>query len=778
MFNFNSISVNDFLNIVKRSGSIDNRRTSSHTPQEGTRIHQQIQDSYLSNYTKEVYISHHVVIDGIDLDINGRMDGLITFNDQYIVDEIKTSETDFDKLDQSRIDRYFYQGMCYAYFLAFDKQLESVGVQLTYYQTTDKEITKTIKEFTFEELESFFYDLINDYKKWLHFLQQWQVTKNESMLHLTFPYQEYRLGQYDLSKIVYKSILSKRNLFIEAPTGVGKTISTLFPAMKAIPNLHINKIFYLTAKTITRSVVLETLQEFNQAQLRLKSVVFYAKDKICFLDKRDCNPDKCIYAKDYYDKLNACIYEMITSHDTFDKTLLEEYALKHEVCPFELSLDLSLFCDLIVCDYNYLFNPHVYLKRFFETKNNPYIFLIDEAHNLVDRSRDMYSASLSRHSMRQLINFKFRRKKLKQMVIDINEEIDSLLSNLNQEIQVNKQANFLLNHSLILLSEQLSKWLLDNQKNQYHEQVLEIFFEINQYIKISELYNEGYVTIIDKNKDTFIKQYCIDPHDLVKDNLDKALSSIIFSATLSPIAYYKDIIGGTKNDLEYIVDSPFDSNNFKIIVDETINTSYKYRERSASKLVETLKNYIDSKQGNYMFFFPSYKYLNDIYPLFEKVIDSNTLLIKQELDMDEQQREAFLDIYRNNKHKTLVGFCVMGGVFSEGINLKGDLLIGTAIISVGLPMINFEQDLIKDYYQHKNNKGFLYAYNIPGMNKVIQSAGRVIRTNEDKGSLLLIDQRFNQDLYASLMPQHWQHRLIASNNLQMINELQAFNNEI
>jgi len=771
MFNFNSLSVNDFLSIVKRSGSIDNRRTSSHTPQEGIRIHKEIQDAYLSNYTKEVFIAHNTIIRGIDLTIQGRIDGLIHFNDEYIIDEIKTSETDFNKLDQSRIDKYFYQGMCYAYFMAYEKELEEISVQLTYYQTTTKKIDKIIKKFKFEELESFFNELIKEYEKWLIFVDEWRKTRNQSMNEIVFPYPDYRKGQYDLSKVVYKSIVSKRNLYTEAPTGVGKTISTLFPAMKAIPKLNLQKIFYLTAKTITRSVVLETLEEFTNQDIRLKTVVFYAKDKVCFLDERDCNPDKCIYAKDYYDKLNNCLYEMITNHDIFDKEKLEQYAYKYEVCPFELSLDLSMFCDLIVCDYNYLFNPHTYLKRYFETKNNRYVFLIDEAHNLVDRSRDMYSSSLNKDTFSQLSRFKFRRKKLKEAIYHIIEVIDDIDNNLNQDKSIVKQANEVFNNTLLDLSEHLSKWLLDNQKNKNHDKVLDIFFQINEYLRITSIYNEGYVTIYSKEDTSFIKQYCIDPHDLIKDNLDKALSSIIFSATLNPIAYYKDILGGSKDDLEYIVDSPFKQENFNILINDSIKTTYKFRESSSDLVVDNLKEYIKHKQGNYLFFFPSYKYLNDIYEKFIQSNKEDMIILKQEGEMDEQEREAFLDIYRNNKHKTLVGFCVMGGVFSEGINLKGDDLIGVAIISVGLPMINFEQDLIKDYYQVKNNQGFLYAYNIPGMNKVIQSAGRVIRTSEDIGSLLLLDERFNQPVYQMLMPRHWSHRKNINNLLQLKDNL-------
>lgn len=773
MFDKSRISIKNLIEVVKRSGDIDNRRTSEHTALEGARIHRMLQKEAGDNYQAEVYLSYQTTLNDQPFVIDGRADGLIINDNQYMIDEIKTSEIPFEQIKANTLNMYWYQAMCYGFIVCVEHDLKQIDIQLTYYQTIDKEVTKTVKSFAFDELKEFVDGLLNEHAKWHKFVLDWNGIRNESLKTIDFPYPKYRQGQKELSIAVYKSIYAKKKLYVEAPTGVGKTISTLFPTLKAMSQGLSSKIFYLTAKTITRSVVVDAIKQFKKQDLKLKAIVIYAKDKICFLDERNCNPEACVYAADYYDKLNHCLYDLINHNDVIDLDIITKYAMQYQVCPFELTLDASVFMDLIICDYNYLFDPNVYLKRFFENKKNDYTFLIDEAHNLVNRSREMYSAIINLDS--------FNKAKV------IVKEDRSVLSRLNKVIIIIKdlakaQEQVMqayqhpfddLTYALFNLSEYLSLWLINHQDNQDLDVVLDLYFLILKYLKISDLYDESYVNYLEMKRDIIIKQYCIDPHDNLANMLEKGRSSILFSATFTPLEYYKNILGGSVDDLEYLTSSPFDVNNQKMIIHKNILTTYDQREGSASELVKTLKEYLQSKKGNYMFFFPSYKYLNDIYDLFIEEDIEDYQILKQDFEMSEQDREKFLEnFYHDNKD--VVAFCVMGGIFSEGIDLKGKALIGVAVISVGLPMINFEQDLIKDYYDAKNNNGFLYAYMIPGMNKVIQSAGRVIRDLDDKGSVLLLDRRFSQKSYASLMPKHWHQRLIATNSLQISNELCDF----
>ncbi|WP_423363931.1 ATP-dependent DNA helicase [Mycoplasma sp. P36-A1] len=771
MFDRNRISIRNLLDIVKRSGNIDNRHQSEHTALEGARIHRKIQSEAGSNYQSEVFLKYQTEMNGIPFIVDGRADGIITENNKIIIDEIKTSTTPFEAIKDNILDMYWYQAMCYAFIVADSNNLSEISIQLTYYETTEKKIDKVIRVYEYKQLKLFMDELLIEYAKWHKFVTEWRITRNNSLKEIEFCFEQYRKGQKELSIAVYKSVVASRKLYVEAPTGVGKTLSTLFPSLKAMGNDYGNKIFYLTAKTITRQVALDAIKQFSNQDIKLKTVLISAKDKVCLLDKRDCNPEKCKYADGYYDKLNTALYNLINENDIFDKDLIHKYALEYEVCPFELSLDVSMFADLVICDYNYLFDPRVYLKRYFEQKNSDYIFLIDEAHNLVDRSRMMYSSEIDLQSFIDAKTYFNNNKKIYKKIESIESYIYEIVDS-----QTTKEAAYglsfeQLNFILYDLSNLLSKYLIENQKYLDDDTPLELYFMVLNYLKISEFFNDDYITCCYIDNNVIIKQFCLHPNKMLAKSLAIARSSVLFSATFSPINYYKEILGGCKEDLHYLIASPFDQENQKIIIHKKIATTYALRNQYSIQLVNTLKSYVTTKKGNYMFFFPSYKYMNDI---FEQFKDESFEIIKQTKEMKESEREQFLAKFKEDNEKPIIAFCVMGGIFSEGIDLKGDRLIGVAIISVGLPMISFEQNLLKDYYDKSNSSGFLYAYQIPGMNKVIQSAGRLIRDHNDKGSILLIDSRFEKNDYASLMPYHWNHRLIASNHIQINNELTEF----
>ncbi|MDH6365104.1 Rad3-related DNA helicase [Enterococcus sp. PF1-24] len=776
--NKRKISVRKIVEFILRSGDIDSRRQSSHTPQEGAKIHRRLQKAAGEDYQKEVFLKiKETLPDKQSLTIEGRADGIFK-EELWVVDEIKTSETYFEQLDEGQIDLFFAQGQVYAYIYAKENELTEIQVQLTYFQTTEEIITRQRRTFTFDELTIFFKDLVQEYNKWLVFQEEWQAQRNQSLQALTFPYGEYRKGQRELAVAAYKTLRLQQRLFAEAPTGTGKTISTLFPAFKALGEGYGERIFYLTAKTITRQVALGALEDLAEAGGEAKSVILTAKDKICFLAERNCTPEHCPFAKGYYTKINQALWDILHQETTMSRPVIETYAEKYQVCPFELSLDLSLFCDVIVGDYNYLFDPTVYLRRFFEEPEDDYFFLIDEAHNLVNRSREMYSATISRASLQdfqqQLAKSHQGLQKSLKRTLQEFAKIEKIAEEDDWRYHHQKAPADSLINTLYSLSEVLSEWLLENPNDDSQEKALSCYFGILQFLRISEFYDDHYETTVEITyRDMLIRQFCIEPAPFLQQMLDKGKGSILFSASFSPLDYYQEVLGGGEEALCYRLPSPFEEKQQQILIANYIQTTYQQRQGSLMSIVAALGQMLAAKKGNYMVFFPSYQYLDDTAALFQEIFPNVKVLIQDTL-MNESEREAFLAEFVAEPQESLLAFCVLGGIFSEGIDLKGERLIGTAIVGVGLPQMNHEQNLIREYYDEKKSAGFAYAYQLPGMNKVLQAAGRVIRDMADYGVVLLLDQRFATYNYKKLFPLHWQGAQICSNEAELAKNLQNF----
>ncbi|MFV0561237.1 MAG: helicase C-terminal domain-containing protein [Enterococcus sp.] len=757
------ISVRNLVEFVLRKGSIDNRKTSSHTALEGSRIHRKLQKEAGEDYQKEVFLKTTVQLEGHLLTVEGRADGIFLREGQWVIDEIKTSEPRFEDLDPEQIEMYLNQARVYGYLYCHEQNLKEITLQLTYFQTTEELVTRKTEQWTIEKLDVFFDTLVKAYEEWLIFQENWRTVRNASLMALKFPYDDYRKGQRELAVAAYKTIRTKQKLYVEAPTGTGKTISTLFPTLKALGEGHTERVFYLTAKTITRQVAQDALVALKDVGASVKSVTLTAKNKICFFDEQTCNPDQCIYANGYYDRINEGLWDLLNNENQITREVIELYAKKHQLCPFELSLDASLWCDVIIGDYNYLFDPTVYLRRFFEeSSSEENVFLIDEAHNLVSRSKEMYSATISlqstQHAKQKLANnYKKVHRSLNKVIKEF-KKIEELSIEDNWTYHHQKAPAETLTHMLFLLSEKLKEWLAEYPEDEAQTDILNYYFEVNQFLKISEFYDDHYETTIERTyRDVQVKQFCIEPSDFLADSLDKGCASILFSASFSPLSYYQEVLGG-KESLAYKLPSPFPEERQKLILTNYLETTYQKREKSMPQLVETIHRFISGKKGNYLIFFPSYRYLDDTVEAYkESYRQEETKLLIQATDMNEEEREAFLENFQIDNPTSTVGFCVLGGIFSEGIDLKGERLIGSMIVGVGLPQMNHEQELIKAYYDEKEGKGFAYAYQLPGMNKVLQAAGRVIRDALDSGIVLLADHRFTSSRYQQLFPAHWQN---------------------
>ncbi|NLX62518.1 MAG: ATP-dependent DNA helicase [Tissierellia bacterium] len=739
-----------------RSGDIDNRFTSSRRAVEGTRAHQRVQNSYGAEYEREVALKHSLEYEDFIIEVEGRVDGIIREENKVIIDEIKSTLKPLEEIKEDYNLLHWAQGKCYGYMYAKKHNIEELEVQITYINIDTDEVKKFTKKFTFQELEAFFMFLIDRYTKWANMMYYWQLVRDESIRELSFPYKSYRRGQRKLAVAVYKTIKEAKKLYAQAPTGIGKTISTIFPSIKAIGEGLLSKIFYLTAKTIAREVALNAIDHMAANGLRVKAIVLTAKEKICTNDKISCNPEDCPYAKGHYDRVNDALMDVLENEDIITRDLVLKYAEIHRVCPFEFSLDLCLFSDVIICDYNFVFDPSVYLKRFFEAKGD-YAFLIDEAHNLVDRSRKMFSAEIYKsYFLKYKRELKEDFPKLSDLFNSCNKAMNKIKREyLKGDFYYQKEEIAYIYSPIRKLINNLEDWLLQEREHRLHEELQDLYFDLLKFINMSELYDSSYVTYIEKlDDDIVLRLFCVDASSLLKEALERGRAAIFFSATLTPLDYYKNLLGGNADDYTIAFPSPFPKDNLCVLIGDRVSTKYKDREVTYLDVVRYIEEFICQRQGNYFVFFPSYKYMEYVYEAFLQR-NPHVYTIIQNPSMDEEEREDFLKKFSPKGKETMLAFAVLGGIFSEGIDLIGDKLIGAVIVGVGLPKICPQQDIIKDYFNFHNGLGFEYAYMYPGMNKVLQAAGRVIRSEKDKGALLLIDERFTNHRYLRLFPREW-----------------------
>ncbi len=771
------LSVRNLVEFLCRQGDIDNRFggiSDKNAMEAGSRAHKKIQHSMGPDYSAEVPLRTELQKENYNIVIEGRADGIFTNQDGVVtIDEIKGTYADVRRFTQA-VYVHKAQAMCYALFYSVDKNLDRIGIRMTYVNL-DTEDTRYFEELmTRVQLEQWFDGLIEELVRWGDYVYIHNQERNLSIKGLDFPF-DYRDGQRELAVSVYKAVNRKKNLFIQAPTGVGKTISTVYPSVKAIGEGIADKIFYLTAKTITRTAAEEAFAVLRRDGLKFKTVTITAKDKICALESDsgpECNPTVCPYAKGHFDRVNDAVYDLINNEDVITRQVIEEYARRHNVCPFEFCLDVTYWMDGIICDYNYVFDPHVFLKRFFaEGKERNYIFLVDEAHNLVDRAREMYSAQV----------YKEEFLSVKKLVAGVSKRLASALDRCNRNLLTYKhecdseykiipsEDMFALN--MQRLGEEITKFMEQNRDFQFMKELSDFFFKVMHYNDMHEALDENYVIYTEHTDNGFmLRLYCVNPSVNLKSRLACGRCGIFFSATLLPINYYKDLLSGDREDYAIYAHSPFDVNNRLLIVGRDVTSRYTRRNRSEfMKIRSYINNIASARPGNYIVFFPSYKYMNDVYQCcIDNNDDVNIEYAVQYSGMTEEDKEQFLEKFANTGgNRTLIGMCVMGGIFSEGIDLKNEQLIGSIIVGTGLPSLCTSQQVLRQYFDDRENCGYEYAYIYPGMNKVLQAAGRVIRTDDDKGVIALLDDRFLSVQYQTLFPVEWSnYRVTTVENAQ------------
>ena len=766
-----SISVRELVAYLLPTGDLSGAFFSSQRSVAGTRAHQQLQKSRAASYESEVTVVHTIRIRDYTIQISGRIDGIFHEPDGDILEEIKSTTRDLAGFEKHQNDLHWAQLKIYAYMHAADLDLENIETCLTYVQLGTNAVLEIRKAFDFAALKMFFDELVTRFVDHVDERNHWKDTRDHSIRELAFPFPEYRKGQREMAIRVFRAIREKHQLLAQAPTGIGKTMAAVFPAIKALGDNLVDRIFYLAARSTGKKVAEEAVVALQRRGLRFRCLVLTAKEKICFNPSAACNGDECEFARGYYDRINEALKYSL-ENDMLNRHLVETMAWQHRVCPFELSLDLSLSADCIICDYNYAFDPQAYLRRFFQIVEEEYLFLVDEAHNLVDRARDMFSADISRQQFAE--GDRALAGKLPQLSVQLKKLIAWMDGKRETYAHENFYSSVELPDSLLPLLQQFVKesdaWLSLNIGASFREVVLDLYFTSSRFLKVSELFNEQYAACYDfsnmsdaSDQDLSVNLFCIDPSRHLQEKLKKIRSAVFFSATLTPMDYFREIFGCEASAQELILSSPFPRDNFSLTIANNISTFYKQREETKLRVAEAIDAFIGCKTGNYLVFFPSYEYLIKIHAVFSQ--DNPKMeVVLQNPGMGERERETFIEQFSRNNTTTRVGFAVLGGVFGEGIDLVGDRLTGAVVVSVGMPPPTPERELIREYFEESRNAGWAFAYVFPGFNRVLQASGRVIRTEKDQGAVLLIDKRYASAQYRSMFPVDWQPATINGKN--------------
>jgi DNA excision repair protein ERCC-2 len=742
---------------------------------EGVRVHQRIQRRRPAAYKAEVPVTFTAEREQFRLCVNGRIDGVWVEPCRTVIEEIKTTRRPLDELAQNPDPIHWGQAQCYAYMWAAQEKTTAVVVRLTYVNPDSGKTRELERSLDMAVLAPFFNDLVDRYIQWTGRLAHWAKARDQSIENLAFPFEAYRDGQRDMAVAVFRTIREKGHLLVQAATGIGKTMAALFPAVKALGAKLTAMVVFLTARTTGRLAAESALRMLMDQGLRIKAVTLTAKDKICFNPQSACTPEECRCARGYFDRINAALGEAL-AFDALTRARIEEVALAYSVCPFEFSLELVNWADCVICDYNYAFAPGVMLQRLFEERSGRPAMLVDEAHNLVDRSREMFSAQLAKQPVLAL------RRQVKKELPGVHNALGRINTwmvaarrrclQADQVLVDNELPEVLLDH-LGQFLRAAEKWLALNDKAPFKDALVELYFKVAGFMRVAEAFDEHYTVIYEiSDGELRIRLFCIDPSHQLRQAWRRCGSAILFSATLTPAGYFQSVLGCSDKAAMLNLSSPFPPSNLAVFIADHISTFFRKRLHSMRSVTGTIADLVRQRTGNYLVYFPSFQYMQMVYEQFTgQCRDLETVI--QTPEMGERERLQFLSRFQNDVSQTLVGFAVMGGIFGEGIDLKGERLSGAVIVGVGLPGICLERDLIKAYYDRVLGCGFEFAYQYPGIHRVLQAAGRVIRSEKDQGLVLLIDRRYGHRHYRALLPGHW-HLQTSGDRMRFIHQIRSF----
>ena len=791
------LPVGEFCLLALRGGDLDLRPGARgiglRRAAEGQEAHKLLQKRMSeSGYETEVPIAWTVEAGDFKVEISGRADGIL-HGDVPIVEEIKTVS---GRVDRAPTVLHEAQGICYAWMLAKRENAGAVEVRLTRYRPSDEACETTALTKTAEELEDYCAEMLSRVLWRAGYAAERARTRLPSAADCRFPYRTLREGQEMLLGECYRDIRHGKRLFAEAPTGIGKTISTLYPAVRALGEGSCDRIFYLTAKASTRREAFRAARDIYAAGGHLRTVILTSRDQICPNRAAHenpcgitahCNPLMCPRAARFFDRVPTALCDLLDHGNGYTRGVIEKAAEDYGLCPYELQLELSEFCDVLICDYNYVFDPLVYLRRYFaqDVPAERNVFLVDEAHNLADRARAMYSAALSlteTEAAWHALNAPERENADDPTALrDLISVLRSCRGLCREGAETDRDGvkhGYYMTHGavedLVRRAENCREFLAAQaQKGDMPPEAVALGATLKKFTVIAECYDSHFLTFLERHgHEVTARLVCLDPSEVLDERLSRAKAAVFFSATLTPPDYFATILGGGKGAARLSLPSPFDPANFCLAAVTGVSTRYEDREKSAKKIAACIAATVSGRRGNYIAFFPSYEYLGRVLEAFRTRYPS-VEIIEQTQGMGQRGREEFLARFVDDG-RLRVGFCVLGGSFSEGVDLPGGRLIGTVVVGVGLPGLSSERNILREYYDENGEAGYDYAYTYPGMNRVLQAVGRVIRREEDRGVAVLIDDRWREDRFRCLFPAHWNGIQYAGNQKELANIVSVF----
>ncbi len=849
------LSVRELCALALQGGSIDNRyppRGLLARAAEGREVHEALRvlresgagaaALSTSSYHPELPLSNECRCDGVAFLVSGRADGVFVDADGGVtVEEIKSVRGLPELYARTPREADLAQLCCYGYFLAAAKGLSTITLRLTYAQPGQESDAAHVDSIlTAEALRAGYIGLLHVVLPRARDMRERETTVRDAAREAVFPYPEMREAQREMILECWRDMRAGKTLFAEAPTGIGKTMATLYPAVRCLGEGKCDKIFYLTAKNAARREAFGAMKMLTEAGTPVRGCVITARESLCLCDAAraglsegrrltsHCNPVACPYAKGYYDRVEAVIGEMLSSGKKLFAGLdIRAAAQKWSVCPYELALDLSERCEVVICDYNYVFSPAVSLRRYFAdgipgTDGHRYIFLVDEAHNLPDRARELYSGEVSLSAVRAmqdtLQSFEAqaascifpeedfgvgnlpdeaggRPARLTASSLDdligilsrqraaCREVMTTASDGVSRGAVLDRAEPVALCEAVRALTALCDRWLHANLSHPLYPAVDGFCASLKLFRTAADYYDRRFVTYTEAERSPLppaaegqpspdpteglevrVRLSCLDPADILRPILQKAVARVLFSATLTPADYFADILGGGRDGVTVSFDSPFPTDHLCVAVCDGISTRFEDRDASVRRIVSHIAATVSAKKGNYMVYLPSYAYLEKVYARFHKKYPSVKTVV-QTPGMTYAERETFIAAFAPDATELQIGFCVLGGSFSEGVDLPGRCLIGAVIVGVGIPGLSSERNIMRDYYDERaeavgdggGGEGYAYAYTYPGMNHVLQAAGRVIRRDDDRGVVVLIDDRYGADPYLHLYPAHWQN---------------------
>jgi DNA excision repair protein ERCC-2 len=745
-----SVAVRALCEFTAKVGDLDLRFTPSPSAQEGIVGHRTVASRRSAHYQNEVALEGEYE----QLKVRGRADGYDP--DSNRLEEVKTYRGDLKDQPANHRQLHWAQVKVYGWLMCQKLGLDEIELALVYFDIVGEGETLLKQRFAAPDLERFFNQQCALFLDWAHQQMQHREARNRDAQGLAFPHAEFRSGQRSLAESVYKAVSTGRCLMAQAPTGIGKTVGTLFPMLKALAPQQLDKVFFLTAKTPGRKLALDAAQVLydSSPELSLRVLELVARDKACeHLDKA-CHGDSCPLAKGFYDRLPAA-RQAAARVRLLDQRHLREVALAHDVCPYYLSQEMARWTDVVVADYNYYFDFGAMLFGLAQLNQWRVAVLVDEAHNLVERARSMYSASLDQYSLKTLRDS--APEPLKKPLQRLNREWNALHKDQLAPYQAYAAKPDKLLQALSLCASTMGDYFNDHPEALSGD-LQAFYFEALQFNKVAELFNEHFIFDISKrafsakrSSSTLCLRNVV-PAEFIRPRLTAARSSVLFSATLSPRHYYADLLGLPTDTAWVDVESPFKAEQLQVSIVERISTRFVHRQASLEPIVELIARQFATQPGNYLAFFSSFDYLQQVAQLLAERHPQIALWL-QSRGMAEAERQAFLDQF--TPHSQGVGFAVLGGAFGEGIDLPGARLIGAFIATLGLPQLNPVNEQMKARMGAIFGAGYDYTYLYPGIQKVVQAAGRVIRSQHDRGVVMLIDDRFGEARVRQLLPRWW-----------------------